>query len=372
MFKFIDLFSGIGGLRIGFDKLGGECLFSSEIDPHARETYRINFGEEPHGNIKKISAEEVPKHDLLLAGFPCPTFSIAGVSKLSSMGREHGLLDDTRGTLFFEICRILKHHNPRVFLLENVKGLLSNYTPLEKVGGLGPKKIESLLQHFKKSRSKRVDEKALRKVIRYASEEELCKVKGIGKVLAKRIQESRTIVKMMRTLDGLGYTADWKVINSENFVPQRRERVFIVGFNDGTKFEFPDLPDNLPMLRDILEKNVDSKYTISDHLWAYHQDRKRKQKEKGHGFGFRMFNENQSSGTLPKRYYKDGADILIEQEGQNPRKLTPRECARLMGFPDDFKLNKSEIQAYKQLGNAVVASLVSHLAKAVKEQAEWN
>ena len=372
MFKFVDIFAGIGGIRLGFDSIGGDCVFSSEIDTHARETYQSNFNEVPHGDIKKISAEEVPKHDLLLAGFPCPTFSIAGVSKLSSMGREHGLLDDTRGTLFFEICRILEYHNPRVFLLENVKGLLWNYTPLEKLGGLGPKKIEALMNHFKKSKqSKENNEKAMRKTIRYASEKELCKVTGIGKFLAKRIHESRTIVKMTRTLEELGYTVKSKVINSENFVPQRRERIFIVGFNNGTKFEFPELPDDLPMLKNILEEQVDSKYTINDHLWAYHQDRKKKQKEKGNGFGFKIFNGNQSSGTLSARYYKDGADLLIEQMGQNPRKLTPRECARLMGFPDDFKLNKSENQSYKQLGNAVVASLVSHLAKAIKEQAKW-
>ena len=311
MFRFVDLFAGIGGMRLGFDSLGGECVFSSEIDTHARETYQSNFNELPHGDIRKIAVEDIPEHDLLVGGFPCQPFSIAGVSKLSSMGRGHGFLEETKGTLFFEICRILEHHKPKVILLENVKGLTWH-------------------------------------------------------------DEGRTFAKITSTLESLGYTLSHKVINSKNFVPQRRERIFIVGFNDGTKFEFPELPDNLPVLKDILEKSVDGKYTINDHLWAYHQERKRKQKEKGNGFGFRMFNEDQSSGTLSARYYKDGADILIEQIGQNPRKLTPRECARLMGFPDDFKLNKSENQAYKQLGNAVVASLVSHLAKAIKEQAEWN
>jgi DNA (cytosine-5)-methyltransferase 1 len=311
LFKFIDLFAGIGGMRIGFDQLGGECVFSSEIDIHARVTYALNFNENPEGDIREIKAESIPSHDLLLAGFPCQPFSIAGVTKLSSMGLEHGFLDETKGTLFFEICRILEYHKPRAFLLENVKGLTWH-------------------------------------------------------------DKGQTFDTIKKTLEELGYTISWQVINSKNFVPQRRERIFIVGFNDGTEFQFPELPDDLPVLGDILEKKVDDKYTINDHLWNYHQERKRIQKEKGNGFGYRIFNRNQSSGTLPARYNKDGADILIKQRGKNPRKLTPRECARLMGFPETFVLNPSENQTYKQFGNSVVASLVSHLAESVIEAAKWN
>jgi len=348
-------------MRLGFENCGGECVFSSEMDSPARETYRENFGETPDGDIRDIDVKTIPEHDLLLAGFPCQPFSIAGVSKLRSMGLEHGFLNETKGTLFFDICRILEQHNPRAFMLENVKGLLWHGNRLEKINMLGPKRIQALLKHFGRRRS-----------IRYASEEELREVPGIGKTMAKRIHESRTFVKIMKALEGLGYTVKWKVINSKNFVPQRRERIFIVGFNDGTSFEFPDMPEDLPVLSEILEKKVDDKYTINDHLWNYHQERKKKQKEKGNGFGYSIFDRNQSSGTLPARYNKDGADILIKQRGKNPRKLTPRECARLMGFPETFVLNKSENQMYKQFGNAVVASLVSHLAKSIVETAKWN
>lgn len=361
MYKFIDLFAGIGGMRIGFDQQGGECVFSSEFDIHARETYALNFNETPKGDIREIEAESIPNHDLLLAGFPCQPFSIAGVSKLSSMGRKHGFLDETKGTLFFDICRILKHHNPRVLLLENVKGLIWHGNQLEDINGLGPKKVQTLIKHF-----------GGRRAAMYASEEDLRGVLGIGKKMSKRIHENRTLVKIIKTLEGLGYTVQWKVINSKNFVPQRRERIFIIGFNDGTKFKFPDSPDDLPVLRDILEKKVEDKYTINDHLWNYHQERKRKQKAKGNGFGYHIFTQDQSTGTLPARYNKDGADILIKQRGKNPRKLTPRECARLMGFSDNFILNSSENQMYKQFGNAVVASLVSHLAKSIVETANWN
>ena len=361
MFKFIDLFAGIGGLRLGFDELGGDCVFSSEIDPHARDTYQSNFNEVPHGDIRNVPAEDIPEHDLLLAGFPCQPFSIAGVSKLSSMGREHGFLDQAKGTLFFEVCRILEHHRPRVVLLENVKGLLWHGNKLEKIPGLGSIKIERLLRHFKSRRR-----------IFFATEKELMEVRGIGRHLAKEIHENRTLVKIMRSLEELGYSVKWKIINSENYVPQRRERIFIVGINDGTEFEFPSPPEHLPVLADILERHVDEKYTINDHLWAYHQKRKTEQKQKGNGFGYRIFDKNQSAGTLSARYYKDGADLLLSQSGKNPRKLTPRECARLMGFPDSFKLNKSEIQSYKQLGNAVVASLTSHLAEQIVSTMQWD
>ena len=369
-------------MRIGFEKYGGKCVFSSEIDAHARETYNDNFNEMPLGDIRKIKVEEIPEHDILLAGFPCQPFSIAGVSKSSSMKkkaiqnalnlcytikitkelersikkleenidiidtdilnlqferimdtvlpltndetkekilhhieevgiRENGFLEKTKGTLFFEICRILEHCKPRAFLLENVKGLTWH-------------------------------------------------------------NEGKTFRTIIDSLENLGYNIKWKVVNSKNFVPQRRERIFIIGFSDDTEFKFSEMPEEIPILRDILDNEVEEKYTLNDHLWNYHQERKRKQKEKGNGFGYRIFTEEQSSGTLPARYYKDGADILIKQEGKNPRMLTPRECARLMGFPESFILNKSENQAYKQLGNAVVSSLVSHLAKDIVEAANWK
>jgi DNA (cytosine-5)-methyltransferase 1 len=352
--EFIDLFSGIGGMRIGFEEAGCECVFSSEIDRHAQDTYETNFGERPIGDIRDITSDQIPPHDILIGGFPCQPFSIAGVSKLSSMGREHGLIEETRGTLFYEISRILEHHQPKAFLLENVKGLIWHGNPLHKVEGLGAKRIESLLEEFG-SRRNAVN----------ATEGELQRVHGIGEVLSKRIRNSRTFPIINQILESLGYNVTHKVISSANFVPQRRERVFIVGFLQDVKFGFPDPPDQKPVLADILEEDVDPKYTLNDHLWNYHQERKKMQKEKGNGFGYRMFAPNDTSGTLPARYYKDGADILLEQPGGNPRRLTPRECARLMGFPDDFVLNKSEVQAYKQLGNAVVPPLVSMIAKSM-------
>ena len=305
MTDFIDLFAGIGGMRLGFEGAGARCVFSSEIDKYAQDTYEENFGERPLGDIREIAAEELPPHDVLLAGFPCQTFSIAGVSKLSSMGREHGLIEETRGTLFYEICRILEHHRPRAFLLENVKGLLWH-------------------------------------------------------------DEGRTFRTIEESLEDLGYATSHRVISSVSFVPQRRERVFIVGFNDGTKFDFPVPEERRTRLSDILQEVVDQKYTLNDHLWNYHQERKRIQREKGNGFGYRMFSADKTSGTLSARYYKDGADILLEQGGRkNPRRLTPRECARLMGFPDDFVLNGSEVQAYKQLGNAVVPPVVEMIAERI-------
>ena len=343
-------------MRIGFEQAGCECVFSSEIDRHAQDTYEANFDDRPAGDIRKVSNYEIPSHDILVGGFPCQTFSIAGVSKLSSMGREHGLIDQARGTLFYEISRILDHHRPKAFLLENVKGLISHGNPLHTIEGLGEKRKAALLARFG-SRRKAAD----------ASEEELQATRGVGPVLAKRIRNSRTFPKIIQILESLGYNVSYKVISAAGFVPQRRERVFIVGFLDDIDFVFPDPPSGRPKLSDILEEKVDPKYTLNDHLWNYHQERKKMQKEKGNGFGYRIFTENCSSGTLSARYYKDGAEILLQQSEGNPRKLTPRECARLMGFPDDFKLNDSEVQAYKQLGNAVVPPLISMLAESMIE-----
>ena len=227
-------------------------------------------------------------------------------------------------------------------------------TPLKKIDGMTDNKIDALTERFG-TRSRIVN----------ASDRQLQEVPGIGEVLSRRIRDSRTFPKIRKTLESLGYTVRFQVVSSVNFVPQRRERVFIVGFSDGTSFEFPKPDNQITALKDILERGVDPKYTINDHLWNYHKERKRMQKKKGNGFGYRIFSDEQTSGTLSARYYKDGADILLHQNEKNPRKLTPRECARLMGFPDDFKLNKSEVQAYKQLGNAVVPPVVEMIAKAM-------
>ena len=253
-----------------------------------------------------------------------------------------------------EISRILEHHKPRAFLLENVKGLLWHGMPLKKIDGMTDKKIDALMERF-----------GTRTRIVNASDSQLQEVPGIGEALSRRIRDSRTFPKIREILESLGYTVTFQVVSSVNFVPQRRERVFIAGFLNGVSFEFPKPENRITALKDILEMDVDPKYTLNDHLWNYHKERKRMQKQKGNGFGYRIFSDEQTSGTLSARYYKDGADILLHQSGRNPRKLTPRECARLMGFPDDFKLNKSEVQAYKQLGNAVVPPVVEMIAKAM-------
>ena len=298
-FKFIDLFAGIGGIRRPFQNLGGTCVFSSEIDKFARQTYEVNWGEVPSGDITKIDEKLIPEFDILLAGFPCQAFSIAGKRKGFA---------DTRGTMFFEIERILEYHKPKCFLLENVKGLLS---------------------HDK------------------------------GKTFAtiKDILENK-----------LGYKIYYKVLNAKDFgVPQNRERIIIVGFkNHNIDFEFPKSSNISIKVGDILENNVDDKYTISDKIWAGHKRRKQEHKRKGNGFGYCLFNENSPyTSTISARYYKDGSEILIEQQGKNPRKLTPREAARLQGFPDTFNIVVSDTQAYKQFGNSVPTKMIEAVAKEV-------
>jgi len=298
-FKFIDLFAGIGGIRRPYQKLGGECVFSSEIDKFAVQTYKANWNETPRGDITQIEASEIPQFDVLLAGFPCQAFSIAG--------KRQGF-NDTRGTMFFEVERILEHHKPKCFMLENVKGLLSHD-------------------------------------------------KGNTFKVMKDILENK-----------LGYKIFYKVLNARDFgVPQNRERIIIVGFKDhNVKFEFPD-PTGVPTrLGDILEKDVDPKYTISDKIWASHQRRKEEHKAKGNGFGYSLFTEDSPyTSTISARYYKDGSEILIAQEGKNPRKLTPREAARLQGFPEDFKLVVSDLQCYKQFGNSVPTKMIEAVANNV-------
>ncbi|NNU91413.1 DNA (cytosine-5-)-methyltransferase [Anoxybacillus sp. CHMUD] len=289
-------------MRLAFEPYG-ICVFSSEWDVKAQETYMANFGEKPHGDIRQIDAKDIPDHDILLAGFPCQPFSIAGVSKKKSLGRPHGFLDETQGTLFFDIARILKEKQPQAFLLENVKNLKSH------------------------------DKGRTYKVIKNVLENDL------------------------------GYTVYDAILNAKGLVPQNRERIYIVGFKKPLKFEFPKIPEQGPPLRSILEENVDDKYTLSDKLWEYLQAYKEKHAKKGNGFGYGLANLDSYSRTLSARYYKDGSEILIPQEGKNPRKLTPRECARLQGFPDSFKIVVSNTAAYKQFGNSVAVPVVKLIAE---------
>lgn len=303
-FTFIDLFAGIGGIRIPFQELGGKCVFSSEWDNFAQKTYRVNYGEIPSGDITKIKAATIPNFDILLAGFPCQPFSQAGLKKGFS---------DTRGTLFFDIERIIAEKRPKAFLLENVKQLQTHDRG---------NTLRVIIEHLKK----------------------------------------------------LNYTVDYKVLRAADFgVPQNRERLYIVGFNKDMfqipknfSFEYPRPTYQKTKLGDILEKNVDEKYTISDKLYEGHLRRKQQHIAKGNGFGFCLFNENSPyTNTISARYYKDGSEILIEQKNKNPRKLTPRECARLQGFPECFIIPVSDTQAYKQFGNSVAVPVVRAIAKQI-------
>ena len=304
-FTFIDLFAGIGGTRLAFERAGGECVFSSEIDKYAKITYLENFGEEASGDIRNIPNSEIPKHDILLAGFPCQPFSISGVSKLKSLNRPHGFRDKTKGTLFFEIARILDGKRPGAFMLENVKHLT----------------------HHDKGRTFQVITETLR--------------------------------------DELKYDLYYKIIDAKTEVPQHRERVFLVGFREPTSFTFPDYVDKNPKLHQILEPEVNPKYTLSDKLWKYLKDYREKHRKKGHGFGYSLADLDGITRTLSARYYKDGSEILIPQDRKNPRRLTPRECARLMGFPETFRIPVSDTQAYKQFGNSIVVPVVEQIAKSM-------
>ncbi|HSW94100.1 MAG TPA: DNA (cytosine-5-)-methyltransferase [Gammaproteobacteria bacterium] len=312
-FRFVDLFAGIGGLRRGFESFGGQCVFTSEWDKYAVKTYQANYfsDHDIFGDITKVDAKDIPKHDVLLAGFPCQPFSIAGISKKKSLGRSHGFKCETQGTLFFDVARIIEHHQPSAFLLENVKNLVSH-------------------------------------------------------------DHGNTFRVIYQTLtDELGYTVHFKVIDAKSFVPQHRERVFIAGFKKKNAFSFDDLviPSDGPRLGQILEKNpenIPEKYTLSDKLWNYLKNYAQKHKAKGNGFGFGLFGQNDVARTLSARYYKDGSEILIKQTGKNPRRLMPRECARLMGFDafDEctFNIPVSDTQAYRQFGNSVVVPVVKAIA----------
>ena len=330
-FTFIDLFAGIGGLRRGFETIGGRCVFTSEWDKYSVQTYLANHtcDHEVAGDITKVPVETIPTHDVLLAGFPCQPFSIAGVSKKNALGRMHGFRCDTQGTLFFDVARIIEHHRPKAFLLENVKNLLSH-------------------------------------------------------------DRGRTFEVIRRTLeDELGYQISFRVIDAKGFVPQHRERIFIVGFREANVFDLDalTLPDPLagPRLAAVLHPEdgseplearftegrkgkVIDKYTLSDHLWGYLQDYAAKHRAKGNGFGFGLFGPEDVARTLSARYFKDGSEILIRQDrGRNPRRLTPRECARLMGFEQPggkpFEIPVSDTQAYRQFGNAVVVPVVEAVAR---------
>ena len=300
-YKMIDLFAGIGGTRLGFYQTGKtNVVFSSEIDKFAVKTYRANFGETPMGDITQINEDDVPNHDILVGGFPCQAFSQAG----KKVGFE-----DTRGTLFFEIARIIKKKRPKAFLLENVKNLKSH-------------------------------------------------------------DKGRTFSVIEQTLKDLNYEVYPMILKARDFgVPQNRERIYIVGFekdkvSNYKDFSFPTPPYKDICVGDILEENVDNKYTISDKLWQGHQRRKIEHKLKGNGFGYSLFNQDSPyTNTLSARYYKDGSEILIEQTNKNPRKLTPREAARLQGFPEEFIIPVSDTQSYKQFGNSVAVPVINAIAK---------
>lgn len=332
-FKFIDLFAGIGGLRRGFDAIGGECVFTCEMNKYSQQTYRANFGadHEIAGDITQVAASDIPAHDLLLAGFPCQPFSLAGVSKKNSLGRAHGFADETQGTLFFDVVRILRHHQPRAFLLENVKNLLSH-------------------------------------------------------------DKGNTMRVILHALDELGYEVDYRVIDARSWVPQHRERIFISGFRRDykTTFSFNDVtipPGPNPTLAAILHPEdgseaadgrctignlgqVNDRYTLTDGLWSYLQRYAEKHRKAGNGFGFGLVGPENVARTLSARYHKDGSEILVKQPGKNPRRLTPRECARLMGFDrpgsnDPWKIPVSDTQAYRQFGNAVAAPVSVAIAEAM-------
>ncbi len=336
-FTFIDLFAGIGGIRRGFEAVGGQCIFTSEWDSYAQRTYRANFHDDHHiaGDITEVKSSEIPSHDLLLAGFPCQPFSIAGVSKKNSLGRAHGFEDKTQGTLFFDVLRIIKHHRPAAFLLENVKNLKSH-------------------------------------------------------------NKGDTFATIIGALIEAGYSLSTRVIDGKGYVPQHRERIFIAGFREDCDFDLEALkfadPKTGPTLGTILHDEseapeelftlpiegeglnassiVNPKYTLSDKLWAYLQAYAAKHKAAGNGFGFGLNGPDGKARTLSARYYKDGSEILIKQEGNNPRRLTPRECARLMGYDSGRKpemiIPVSDTRAYKQFGNSVVVPVISEIARYMK------
>lgn len=327
LFSFVDLFAGIGGMRTGFEDYDGYCVFSSEWNKFAQKTYIENF---PHcstqlfGDITQIHEKDIPDHDVLLAGFPCQPFSIAGVSKKNALGRPHGFECATQGTLFFDVARIIATKRPKAFLLENVKNLRSH-------------------------------------------------------------DKGNTFKIIIQTLQNeLGYNVHYKLIDGQHFVPQHRERILIAGFRKTTKFSWDDL--KLPKkggikLASVLHPQdgsevaeepyttgklgkVNSKYTLTPKLWAYLQAYAEKHRKAGNGFGFGLVDGESVARTLSARYYKDGSEILVSQgRKKRPRRLTPRECARIMGFPDTFMIPVSDTQSYRQFGNSVVVPVIREVAR---------
>jgi DNA (cytosine-5)-methyltransferase 1 len=330
-FTFIDLFAGIGGIRRGFESIGGHCVFTSEWDKYSQKTYRANFPDNHPivGDITKVDTALIPDHDVLLAGFPCQPFSLAGVSKKNSLGRAHGFECNTQGTLFFDVERIIEAKRPKAFLLENVKNLTSH-------------------------------------------------------------DKGKTFKVIIQTLEEkLGYKIFYKVIDANGFVPQHRQRIFIVGFREDVPFTWDDFKHpgkGKVTMKDILhpengveepelpftegeKANVADNFVISTKLWTYLQDYKKKHKEKGNGFGYSKVSGNETCRTLSARYHKDGSEILIcRGDGKNPRRLTPRECARLMGYPDSLVIPVSNTQAYRQFGNSVVVPVIDEIARIMKPQ----
>ena len=331
-FSFVDIFAGIGGMRLGFEAIGGECLFTCEWNKYSQRTYRANFGdEEIVGDIRQVSPQDVPHHDILLAGFPCQPFSIAGVSKKNALNAPHGFDCEAQGTLFFNLAKLIEHHRPKAFLLENVKNLVSH------------------------DRGRTFD-------------------------------TIRSILK-----DDLGYHLSHRVVDAKYWVPQHRERIFIAGFRDANGFDLEQMPMpksiSGPALGEILHPEdgtetaephytngdigkVGEQYTLSEHLWDYLNAYAEKHRKRGNGFGYGLVDRSDTARTLSARYYKDGSEILIKQDDGRPRRLTPRECARLMGFDGPaesrFRIPVSDTQAYRQFGNAVVVPAVEAVAEYMK------
>ncbi len=306
--RFVDLFCGIGGFRLAFQRAGCQCVWSCDWDKYSQTTYEANFGERPHGDIRTMAVADIPPFDILCGGFPCQPFSLAGVSKKISLGRKHGFEDEKQGNLFFDIVSILDHHQPPAFILENVKNLKSH-------------------------------------------------------------DQGRTFEIIYRTLtEELGYVVNYKIIDAQSLLPQHRERIFIIGFKPERFFTFPEFPKTGPKLSSILEPSVPDKYTLTDHLWEYLQNYAQKHREAGNGFGFGLFTGKDVARTLSARYHKDGSEILISQgPGKNPRRLTPRECCKLMGYPAGFIIPVSDTQAYRQFGNSVAVPVVERLARRIVE-----
>lgn len=307
--KFIDLFAGIGGIRLGFERAGFECVYTNEYDRTAADTYAKNFkGDIDLRDIRKVDVKDIPKHDILCAGFPCQPFSLAGISARYGLKREHGFKDVKQGNLFFEIIRIVEHHKPSIVFLENVANL-------------------------------------------------------------EKHDKGLTLATIKSSLENLGYHFSYKVVDAQVVLPQRRRRIYMIA-SLNKEHEFKDIVPRPMKLKDIFEKNPDPRFTISDKLWSSHQARTKRNQNKGYGFKHNIVDPEGIANTLTSRYGKDGRENLVPQEGKNPRMLTPRECARLMGFPESYILPDAKTPAYRQFGNSVCVPIIRMLATSLKEQLE--